>query len=97
MSIGGSYSEIEFSKKIKELVEELYTKNTKKGEFCTPHTIYVNINFDKAVFYGNIAFLILVLSSKKKFTSFLKNGLVFQKTYFKVKVMKRSKHLVIFT
>ena len=88
---------LNFQKQIKELVEELYTKNTKKGEFCTPHAICLNINFDKAVLYGNIAFLILVLSSKKKFSSFLKNGLVFQKTYFKVKVMKRSKYLVIFT
>ena len=37
-----------------------------------------------AVLYGNDAFLILVLSAKKQYYSFLKKLFVFQKIFFKV-------------
>ena len=41
-----------------------------------------------AVLYGNDTFLILGLSTKKQYSSFLKKVFVFQKIYFKVKVLK---------
>ena len=44
-----------------------------------------------AVLYGNDAFTILVLSTKKRYSSFLKKVFVFQKIYFKVKVLKTFK------
>ena len=44
-----------------------------------------------AVFYDNDAFSILVLSTKKRYSSFLKKILVFHKIYFKVKYWKGLK------
>ena len=43
-----------------------------------------------AVLYGN-AFSILVLATKKRYSSFLKKVFAFQKVYFKVKVLKTLK------
>ena len=51
----------------------------------------MNIGFlptDRAVFYRNAAFSILVLSTNKRYPSFLKRACVFQKICFNVKVMK---------
>ena len=44
------------------------------------------------VLYWNDVFSILVLSIKKQYSSFLKRGFVFQKIYFKVKVLKMFKN-----
>ena len=44
-----------------------------------------------AVLYGNDAFSILVLSTKKRYSSFLKKVSVYQKIRFKVKVLKTFK------
>ena len=44
-----------------------------------------------AVLYGNDAFSILVLSTKKLCSSFFKKVFVFQKICFKVKVLKMLK------
>ena len=58
----------------------------------TPHSICLNIGFaDWAVFYGNVAFSILVLSSKKRSSNFLKKVFVFEKIGFKVKVLSMFK------
>ena len=46
---------------------------------------------DRIVLYGNFAFSILVFSTKKWYSSFLKNAFVFQKICFKVKVSKMFK------
>ena len=46
---------------------------------------------DMAVLYGNHAFPFLVLSTKKRYSSFLKKVIVFQKICFKVKVLKSFK------
>ena len=59
--------------------------------FCSPHSICLNIGFWQssfAVLYGNVMLSILVLSTKKQYSSFLKRVCVFQKMYFKVKVLK---------
>ena len=50
------------------------------GSFCTHHSIMV-------VLYGNDALSILMLSTKKRDSSFLKKVLVFQKICFKTKVL----------
>ena len=52
---------------------------------------------DMTVLYGNDAFSILVLSTKKRYSSFLKMAFVFQKTYFRVKYYKISKLPLIAT
>ena len=44
-----------------------------------------------AVFYENDAFLILVLSTKKRYSTFLKKVFVFEKICFKVKILKTLK------
>ena len=44
-----------------------------------------------AVLNGNDAFSILVLSTKKRYSSFLKKAFDFQKVCFKVKVLKTFK------
>ena len=43
---------------------------------------------DRTVLNGNDAFSILVVSTKKRYSSFLKKVFVFQKICFKVKVLK---------
>ena len=45
---------------------------------------------ESAFFYGNVAFSIFVLSSKKRYSSFLKKLFFLQKICFKVKVLKTS-------
>ena len=42
----------------------------------------------RAVLYGNVLFSIVVLLPKKLFSNFSKKAFNFQKTYFKIKVMK---------
>ena len=46
---------------------------------------------DMTVLYRNDAFSILVLSAIKQYSNFLKKAFVFQKIYFKVKVLKTLK------
>ena len=54
------------------------------GPFCT--------HSDMTVLYGSDAFSILVLSTKRPYSSFLKEIFIFQKIYFKIKVLKLFKH-----
>ena len=56
---------------------------------CTPHFVVLTLAFHRAVFYENITFSIIVLSTKRQYSSFL--FFVFQKTFFKVKVLKSFK------
>ena len=49
------------------------------------------LHSDRAVLYVNTAFSILVLSSKKRYSSFLKKLFIFQSICFKVKVLKAFK------
>ena len=48
----------------------------------------LTLAFDRAVLNGNYVFSILVVSTKKPYSSFLKKVFVLQKMYFKVKVLK---------
>ena len=52
---------------------------------CTPHFVVLTLAFHRAVFYENITFSIIVLSTKRRYSSFL--FFVFQKTFFKVKAL----------
>ena len=55
--------------------------------FCAYRSI-LTMAFDMAVLYGNDAFSILVLSTKKWYYSYLKKIFIFQKICFIVKVLK---------
>ena len=56
--------------------------------FCTPHSIFLTLAFERAVLFGNVTLSIVVLSAKKRYYIFHKKALFFQKIYFKVKVLK---------
>ena len=57
----------------------------------------LTLAYDKAVFNGNGVFSILVASTKKRYSSFLKNVFAFQKICFKVKVLKMFELSLIVT
>ena len=76
--IWGSSNEIKFSKK-------------QKCSWKNSVLFALALAFDKAVLYRNVVFSIIVLSSRKWCSSFLKKDLVFQKTCFKFKVTKTLK------
>ena len=60
------------------------------GPFCTNHSICLNIGFWYSIdgIDGIDAFSILVYSTKKRYSNFLKKVFVFQKICLKVKVLK---------
>ena len=58
--------------------------------FCTHYSLCLLLAPDMVFWYGNDAFSILVLSTKKQ-SSFLKKVFVFQKIGFKVKILKKFK------
>ena len=60
------------------------------GPFCTPYSI-LTLASDRLALYGNVAFSILVLSTKKLYSSFLKRVSVSQKICLKVEVLKTFK------
>ena len=55
--------------------------------FCTPDSICLNFGFRQGSF-GNVALSIVELSTKKQYSGFLKKIFVYQKTCFKVEVLK---------
>ena len=59
--------------------------------FVLPILFFLILAFGRAVLYGNIPFSISVLSTKKRYSSFLRKVFIFQKIYFKVKVLKYFK------
>ena len=56
--------------------------------FCSRHFICLNIGSDRVVLNRNDVSSILVVSTKKRYSSFLEKVFVFQKICFKVKVLK---------
>ena len=58
------------------------------GPFCSRHSNCLKWASDRAVSNGNDVFSVLVFSTKMLYYSFLKKVFVFQKTCFKVKVLK---------
>ena len=59
--------------------------------FCTDILFVLTLASEMAVLCRNIAFSILLLSTKNRYSSFLKKLFVFQKVCFKVKVSKTFK------
>ena len=59
--------------------------------FELPNLFVLTLASDRAVLYGNVAFSILVLSTKKWYSSFLKRVCVSYKICFKANVMKTFK------
>ena len=51
----------------------------------------LTLAFDRTVLNGNVALSFTVLWTKKSYSNLLRKVLVFQKTYFKVKVLKMFK------
>ena len=84
----GSYNETKFSKKWVVTGKTVFFVI---GPFCTHHSICLNIDFWHDHFVWNNAFSILVLSTKKQHSSFLKKVFVYQKTCFKVEALKTHK------
>ena len=59
--------------------------------YVFPILFILTLASDRAVLYGNVAFSILVLSSKKNYSSLLKRVCVFQKICLGVEVLKSFK------
>ena len=53
--------------------------------FVLPILFVLTLASDRVVLFRNVAFSILVLSTKKRYSNFLKTNCVFQKICFKVK------------
>ena len=66
------------------------------GPFCTQHFV-LTLASGMAVLHGKDAFSILVLSTKKRYSSFLRKIFVLQKICFKVIVLKILKTFKIST
>ena len=58
---------------------------------CSPHSICLTLASDRAVLCGNIALSILVITTKRRYSSFLKKVFVFQNICLKIKVLKAFK------
>ena len=76
-------------KTIREFLEKL--RSFCKVNFLLPILFVLTLVFTRAVWYRNVAFSIIVLSSKKRHSSFLKKDLFFQKTCLKAKVIRTLK------
>ena len=69
-----------------------FIKNTKWHFGYTDSILFIlTLASDRAIFNGNDVFSILVLSTKNRYSSFLKKVFVFQKICYKVKVLKTFK------
>ena len=86
--IRGSWTETKFSK---NKVVAGKTPFFEIGPFCNHHSIFLNIGCWYVSFLWNDAFSILVLSTEKRYYSLLKKVFVFQKIWFKVKILKSVK------
>ena len=60
----------------------------RRSLFVLPILFVLTLASDRAVLYEIVAFSILLLSTKKRYSSFLKRVCVFQKTCFIVKALK---------
>ena len=65
--------------------------------WCVKMDLVLKSTSDCAFLCGNVAFLILVLSTKERYSNFLKKVFVFQKNCFKVKVLKTFKNFLWFS
>ena len=77
--------------KMKQNFRENKVATGKTSFFVLIILFVLTLTFDMALLYGNDVFSILALSTKKRYSSFLKKVFVFQKMCFKVKVLKTFK------
>ena len=56
--------------------------------FCTPYSVFFSSDSNRCVLYGNCTFQVLALSTKKWYSSFVKSVSAFQKTCFRVWILK---------
>ena len=68
-------------------IRGFYNEKTRKTSFCKvnfvlPFLFVLTLVLDKAVLYGNIAFSIIVLSSKEWYSCFFKNRFSFPENLF---------------
>ena len=61
------------------------------GPFCNPHSISLSMASKREVLYGYVTISIAVLSTTKRYSSFLQKVFIFQKICFKVKLLKTFK------
>ena len=88
--VRGSYCQITFSKIQRAVLVKL--SSPWQANFVFPHqSVSLTLAFKRALQYGNVAITIVILTTKNSSSNFLKKVLVFQKTYFKVKVFKTFK------
>ena len=82
-----------FLNKISRKIKQLLAKLRSLGQVHFPLTFLfvLTLASDIVVLYGNDAFSILVLSTRKQYPNSLKKVFVFQKIYFKVGVLKALK------
>ena len=92
--IRGSKTETKFSKK--KIINDK-TRFFVIGPFCTHHSICLKIGSDMEVLYGNDAFSMLVVSTEKRYSSFLKKVLFPRISISKLKHCKRLKFALIVT
>ena len=83
--LGNRYIKSTFFKRF--LYSNLIFKKLMIGLFCTHHLICLDIGFCRAVSYGNVTLSIVVLSTKKRYSNFVKNISVFQRPCFKFKAL----------
>ena len=79
---------MKFSKKQNSLKKNKNKKPKKNtlfviSPFCTPYSIVLTFAFDRAVLYGNVAFSILVPSTKKMKLQFFKKGFGLSESFFR--------------
>ena len=93
--IRGSYSEEKFSKKKKKKLLLAKLRCFWRVHFVPP-ILFISISASgRAVLYRNDAFLISVLSTKRRYSNFLKNVFILRKFVSKLKYWKRSKFPVV--
>ena len=63
-------------------------RSFRKVHFVVTILFVLTLASDMGVLYGNDALSMLVLSAKKRYSSFLEKDLIFQKICFEVKVLK---------
>ena len=72
-----------------KILEKIKWLLVKLRSLChVPILFVLTLASDRAVFYGSDAFSILILSTKKGHSRFLRRVFVFQRIYFTVKVLK---------
>ena len=71
-----------------QIIVKISQKSSLKAHFVVTIFIVLTLASDLTVLHENDAFSILVLSTKKRNSSFLKKIFVFQKIYLKFKLLK---------